>query len=166
MSMQEIEQWEQINNRIQWARAEADFERWQEEVEKKHGDFMRVIRASAYARDAWTILAQTPHASSPGHVAYAREHSDMLESLRSDAEAKYMQCGIPGLRNLSKGKTLADNVLKWRQEEEKHFNFNRWANRPSFKDPTIHAQGFGDIRVPVFNEEGLESLSKRKHSDT
>ncbi|KAJ3717417.1 hypothetical protein C8R42DRAFT_566472, partial [Lentinula raphanica] len=58
MSMQEIEQWEQINNRIQWARAEADFERWQEEVEKKHGDFMRVIRASAYARDAWTILAQ------------------------------------------------------------------------------------------------------------
>ncbi|KAJ3738275.1 hypothetical protein EV360DRAFT_58245, partial [Lentinula raphanica] len=125
MSMQEIEQWELINNRIQWARAEADFERWQEEVEKKHGDFMRVIKAYAYARDAWMELAQPLYASSPGHVAYAKEHSDMLESLRSDAQAKYSQCGIPGLCNILTGKTLADNVLKWRQEEEKQFNFNR-----------------------------------------
>ncbi|KAJ3768299.1 hypothetical protein FB446DRAFT_792422 [Lentinula raphanica] len=144
MSMKEIDLWEETNNRIQWARAEADFERWQEEVEKKHGDFMRVIAASAYARDAWLELAQTPHASSPGHIAYAKEHSDMFESLRSDAQVKYEHCGIPGLRNIYKGGTLADNVSKWCQEEEKHFNFNRWANRPHFKDPTTHAQGFGD----------------------
>ncbi|KAJ3714694.1 hypothetical protein C8R42DRAFT_646162 [Lentinula raphanica] len=125
MSMQEIEQWEQINNRIQWARAEADFERWQEEVEKKHAEFMRVINASAYARDAWMELARTPYSSSPGHVAYAKEHCDILEALRADAEAKYSQCGIPSLRIISEGFSLADHVMKWRQEEEKHFNFDR-----------------------------------------
>ncbi|KAJ3717504.1 hypothetical protein C8R42DRAFT_724415 [Lentinula raphanica] len=165
MSMQEIEQWEQINNRIQWARAEADFERWQEEVEKKHAEFMRVINASAYARDAWMELARTPYSSSPGHVAYAKEHCDILEALRADAEAKYSQCGIPSLRIISEGFSLADHVMKWRQEEEKHFNFDRWANRPMFKDPTTHAQGFGDVRVPVSSEDSIQvESSKRNHS--
>ncbi|KAJ3979929.1 hypothetical protein F5890DRAFT_1420566 [Lentinula detonsa] len=125
MSMKEIEVWEETNNRIQWARSEADFERWQEQLEVKHADFMRFIRYAAYARDVWLKLAQGPCSSSLGHIAYGREHSNMWESLCAEAEGRYNHCGIPGLRIVTKGKTFVDNVAQWRQEEEKHFSFNQ-----------------------------------------
>ncbi|KAJ3779956.1 hypothetical protein GGU10DRAFT_337582 [Lentinula aff. detonsa] len=125
MSLKEVEIWEDTNNRIQWFQVEAKFERWQEQVETKHAEFPRMIKSSAYSRDAWLKLAQEPHSSSLGHVAYAKEHSNMWESLQRDAEAKFKHCGIPRLQIIPKGKTLANNVLQWKQEEEKHFNFNR-----------------------------------------
>ncbi|KAJ3791868.1 hypothetical protein GGU11DRAFT_750925 [Lentinula aff. detonsa] len=167
MSMKEIEVWEETNNRIQWARSEADFERWQEQLEVKHADFMRFIRYAAYARDVWFKLAQGPCSSSLGHIAYGREHSNMWESLCAEVEGRYNHCRIPGLWIVTKGKTFVDNVAQWRQEEEKHFSFNCWANRPPFKDPATHDEGFGDTRLPtpLADNPELEPSLKRKLSE-
>ncbi|KAJ3994816.1 hypothetical protein F5050DRAFT_1809260 [Lentinula boryana] len=136
MSPKEIEEWEETENRVQWFRAEADFERWQEQIEIKHADFQRVIASFTYYRDAWMRLS-SQNSLTPGHCAYAREHSDMFESLRMDAQAKYDHCGIDILKNVRPGHTLADRILLWHAGEEKMFSFDRWASRPDFHDPTI-----------------------------
>ncbi|KAJ3979451.1 hypothetical protein F5890DRAFT_1478518, partial [Lentinula detonsa] len=136
MSAKEIEEWEETENRVQWFRAEADFERWQEQIEIKHADFQRVIASFTYYRDAWMRLS-SQYSWTPGHCAYAREHSDMFESLRMDAQAKYDHCGIDILKNVRPGHTLADRILLWHAGEEKMFSFDRWASRPDFHDPTI-----------------------------
>ncbi|KAJ3982182.1 hypothetical protein F5890DRAFT_1476343 [Lentinula detonsa] len=152
MSPKEIEEWEETGraskhhfaiadsllpeNRVQWFRAEADFERWQEQIEIKHAEFQRVIASFTYYRDAWMRLS-SQYSLTPGHRAYAREHSDMFESLRMDAEAKYDQCCIDILKKVRPGHTLADRILLWRAGEEKMFSFDRWASRPDFHDPTI-----------------------------
>ena len=60
-----------------------------------------------------------------GHVAYAKEHADMYETLRRDCELKYEKCGIPVLHNIPDRKTLADQVLIFREQEERIFNYNR-----------------------------------------
>ncbi|KAF9061593.1 hypothetical protein BDP27DRAFT_1369505 [Rhodocollybia butyracea] len=74
-----------------------------------------------------------------------------------------------GLCNVFKGNTLADNVLKWRQQEDKYFNSDQWANRPLFRNLTTHVQGFGDICLPALGADGIpsehEPLNKRKNSD-
>ncbi|KAJ3801004.1 hypothetical protein GGU11DRAFT_753928 [Lentinula aff. detonsa] len=115
MSLKEVEIWEDTSmvfhsQTLQIARlivqitgyngfrvTEAGFEWWQEQVKTKHAEFPCMIKSSTYSRNAWLKLAQEPHSSLPGHVAYAKEHSDMWESLQRDAEAKFKHCGIPGL---------------------------------------------------------------------
>ena len=85
---------------------------------------MRVIARFKYDSEAWLRLSQAEFSATPGHVAYAKEHSDMFYTLREDAEAKYASCGIPFLRKLSAGETLADHINTWRKEEYKMFPFD------------------------------------------
>ncbi|KAJ3733429.1 hypothetical protein DFJ43DRAFT_1038631 [Lentinula guzmanii] len=57
MSLKEVEIWEDTNNRIQWFWAEADFERWQEQVETKHAEFPHVKTVPVRLRrvlDEWS----------------------------------------------------------------------------------------------------------------
>lgn len=115
-----------IDDRVQWFRAEADFERKQEMLESKHAEFERALRRFAWDRDTWATLSEG-YSDTPGHRAYAREHSDMFESLRLDLEMKYNYGAIPFLSKRSSGETLASRVIQWRQEEEKHFDFDRCA---------------------------------------
>ncbi|KAE9385203.1 hypothetical protein BT96DRAFT_950003, partial [Gymnopus androsaceus JB14] len=162
MSATEIEAWEETNDRIQWFRAEADFERWQECVESLHAEFTRVIARFAKDRDSWATLA-TKYTPTAGHVAYAKEHADMFESLRVDAEMKFRHAQLDFLKT-SAGETLADRVLLWRANQETAFGFDRWASRPAFVDPTIHVHG-GDTREPPSEDEADDDTptgSKRK----
>lgn len=112
------------DDRIQWFRAEADFERWQERVESLHAEFTRMIDRFTKDRDSWASLA-TKHSTTAGHVAYAKEHADMFESLRLDAELKFKQVRLDFLTT-SVGETLADRVLLWRANQETAFRFNRY----------------------------------------
>ncbi|KAK1230695.1 hypothetical protein PQX77_006210 [Marasmius sp. AFHP31] len=155
MTEEQIKRWADTCDWVQWMRSEADFERWQEQLERKHAEFMRCIAFFANARDTWRTLASDEHSSTPGHRAYAKEHSDMYETLRLDCEIKYKACAIPILHNIPSGKTLADQVLCFRQTENKYFTFDR-ATRPAFRDPTCHATGFGDVR-----EEEIGAKRKR-----
>ncbi|KAJ3978278.1 hypothetical protein F5890DRAFT_1479494, partial [Lentinula detonsa] len=98
MNEDEIREWEEISNRVQFFRAEADYETWQEELERKHADFVFLIGSFTKQRDDWAILAKN-FSSTPGHVAYAKEHSNMFEALRADAGLKYKRCGIGFLVN-------------------------------------------------------------------
>ncbi|KAJ3717726.1 hypothetical protein C8R42DRAFT_547207, partial [Lentinula raphanica] len=80
MSASELEKWEDKNDSVQWFRAEADMERWQEQLEIKHAEFLRLIASFTTHRNAWESLAKS-YSDSPGHLAYAREHQDMFDSL-------------------------------------------------------------------------------------
>lgn len=78
-------------------------------------------------RDSWITLA-TKHSSTPGHVAYAKEHDDMFESLRMDAKMKFKQVRLDFLTT-SAGESLSDRVLLWRENQETAFAFNRYVHR-------------------------------------
>ncbi|KAJ3780411.1 hypothetical protein GGU10DRAFT_337196 [Lentinula aff. detonsa] len=111
-------------NHVQFFRAEADYETWQEELERKHADFVFLIGSFTKQRDDWAILAKN-FSSTPGHVAYAKEHSNMFEALRADAGLKYKRCGIGFLVNTPLGEQLDRRIMAWRAQEEKHFAFDR-----------------------------------------
>ncbi|KAJ4001515.1 hypothetical protein F5050DRAFT_1803226 [Lentinula boryana] len=139
MNEDEIREWEEISNHVQFFCTEADYETWQEELEQKHADFVFLIGSFTKQWDDWVILAKN-FSSTPGHVVYAKEHSNMFEALRADAGLKYKRCGIRFL-------------------EEKHFAFDRWKDRPAFRDPTLHVDGFADCREAVVGEEDHSSDS-------
>ncbi|KAJ3792862.1 hypothetical protein GGU11DRAFT_760400 [Lentinula aff. detonsa] len=124
MNEDKIREWEEISNRVQFFRAEADYETWQEELERKHADFVFLIGSFTKQRDDWAILAKN-FSSTPGHVAYAKEHSNMFEALRADAGLKYKHCGIGFLVNTPLGEQLDRRIMAWRAQEEKHFAFDR-----------------------------------------
>jgi len=109
---------------VQWFRAEADFERWQECLERKHAECDRALRRFAFERDAWASLAKE-FAETPGHGAYAREHHDIFESLRVDLQMKFNSVAVPILRLTSPSETIADRVLIWRTDQEKYFAFDQ-----------------------------------------
>ncbi|KAE9388465.1 hypothetical protein BT96DRAFT_947596 [Gymnopus androsaceus JB14] len=71
-------------------------------------------------QDAWGHLADN-FSTSPGHVAYAKEHSNKYETLRMDAVMKYTHGSIPFLRKRPNEVTLSDQLLVWRSKENKHF---------------------------------------------
>ncbi|KAK7021435.1 hypothetical protein R3P38DRAFT_2435965, partial [Favolaschia claudopus] len=48
----------QMSLDVQWFRARADMERWQEEVEILAQEFRRSIKGFTKMRDVWTSLAQ------------------------------------------------------------------------------------------------------------
>ncbi|KAJ3712073.1 hypothetical protein C8R42DRAFT_728368 [Lentinula raphanica] len=146
MSASELEKWEDKNDSVQWFRAEADMERWQEQLEIKHAEFLWLIASFTTHRNAWESLAKS-YSDSPGHLAYAREHQDMFDSLRVDAEEKYRQCALPFFRHRESGESLENRIMLWRREEEKLFKWDRWSARPPFHDPTIFKHG-GDMREP------------------
>ena len=61
-------------------------------------------------------------------MAYAKEHSDKYETLRADAVMKYEHGGIPFLRKRLDGVSLSNQLLVWRSEENKVFNFDRYVD--------------------------------------
>ncbi|KAJ3760795.1 hypothetical protein EV360DRAFT_39088, partial [Lentinula raphanica] len=124
MNPDELQRWEDKSNSVHWFQAEADMERWQEQLEIKHAEFLRLIASFTKYRDAWNTISAY-FSPTPGHRAYALEHRDMFDSLRIDAEEKFCNCALPFLRCCTSGNTLADRVQLWRAEEEKLFKFNR-----------------------------------------
>ncbi|KAJ3715761.1 hypothetical protein C8R42DRAFT_725564 [Lentinula raphanica] len=163
MTPEELQRWEDQSDSIHWFRAEADLERWQEQLEIKHAEFLRLIASFTKYRDAWDYVS-AHFSPTPGHRAYALEHRDMFDSLRIDAEEKFRSCALPFLRCSISGNTLHDRVQLWRAEEEKLFKFNRWASRPDFHDPTTLKYG-GDIREAVDDYLSAESSATKRKFD-
>jgi len=104
---------------VKFFRDEADMERWREQVEIKHAEFYRVIRAFRKYREIWTALASS--SPTPGHAAYANKVAARYMVMEINACERFKTCGIPILREIEEGRTLADQILAWRALEAQRF---------------------------------------------
>ncbi|KAJ7931951.1 hypothetical protein B0H13DRAFT_1857371 [Mycena leptocephala] len=70
---EEMDAWSQEADRVQWFRAEAEVQRWQEHVEMRLAELLRTIRSFRKWHEVWSSLAEQQ--DNPGHAAYAKQKS-------------------------------------------------------------------------------------------
>ncbi|KAJ7449748.1 hypothetical protein B0H11DRAFT_1743513, partial [Mycena galericulata] len=78
MTEEEVRSWNMEGDRIQWFRAEAEMERWREQVEMKLAELRTTIRSFAAYKRIWTQLALEQDATQIGHIAYAKQKAHMF----------------------------------------------------------------------------------------
>jgi len=115
---------------VQWFRAEAEMERWREELEAKQADFLRCIRTFGKMADVWrTLSTGGPEGRNKlgeiGRIAYAKQKSAMFREMERHAKATLRSAGYGGLvdhliDSHQKGKILADFVLAERSDPKYH----------------------------------------------
>jgi hypothetical protein len=106
-----------IGDSVQFFRAEAEMQRWQEEWESKQADFLRCIRAFHKSSDVWKELSQT--ASHDGEIAYANKKSAMFKEMANLATSEFIAAGYEDrLATLAGDKSLADLVMADRVDPE------------------------------------------------
>ena len=101
--------------RVQWFRAEAEMQRWQEQVEQKLAELLRTIRSFDKMSKTWTALSLTQPSNLPGHIAYAKKKASMYEKMGSNCEKKLEGAGHKDL--LSMKGTLVDYVEAMREKQ-------------------------------------------------
>ncbi|CAA7262271.1 unnamed protein product [Cyclocybe aegerita] len=111
MTEKELEDWVNEGDQVQFFWAEAEVQRWREELEIKQADFLRCIRAFATMSSVWLKLSST--SSSAGAAAYARKKSAMYKTMECDARTLFAAAGfghlVESLDNASP-KLLAEYV--------------------------------------------------------
>src|SRR5215471_8085830 len=105
-----------LGDRVQWFRAEAEMQRWQEQVEQKLAELLRTIRSFGKMKDIWSQLSSMQPNTLPGHIAYANRQSAMYARLESDSKKKLGEAGYKRL--LSMDGPIVDFVKVKRAEEE------------------------------------------------
>ncbi|KAJ7659305.1 hypothetical protein DFH06DRAFT_989992, partial [Mycena polygramma] len=85
LSQSEMDEWSNEGDRVQWFRAEAEMQRWQEQKEQKLVELLRTIRSFAKMQEVWTWLGHSHSANQPGHAAYARQKASMYERRAEEA---------------------------------------------------------------------------------
>ncbi|KAJ6514501.1 hypothetical protein C8R47DRAFT_1190566 [Mycena vitilis] len=85
LSQSEMDEWSNEGDRVQWFRAEAEMQRWQEQKEQKLVELLRTIRSFAKMQEVWTRLGHSHLANQPGHAAYARQKASMYERRAEEA---------------------------------------------------------------------------------
>ncbi|KAJ7889990.1 hypothetical protein B0H13DRAFT_1887753 [Mycena leptocephala] len=75
MSAEELRKWTMEGDRIQWFRAEAEMERWREQVEIILADWRTSIRSFVRSAEVWMELASTQDTADIGHIAYAKRQA-------------------------------------------------------------------------------------------
>lgn len=111
-----------LEERVKFFRDEAEMERWREQVEIKHAEFARIIRAFQKSNEIWIAIANSKTSSpTPGHTAYARKVAMQYALMTRDARDRFAACGIPVLEDIDEGLTLADKIKAWRAHEAMRF---------------------------------------------
>ena len=106
-----------IGDSIQFFRAEAEMQRWQEEWESKQADFLRCIWAFSKSSDVWQELSKT--ASLDGEVAYAKKKSVMFQEMAKVAKSEFLAAGYEDrLATMNGNKSLAELVEADRNHSE------------------------------------------------
>ncbi|KAJ6470132.1 hypothetical protein C8R47DRAFT_1222765 [Mycena vitilis] len=82
MSDAEMDEWSNEGDRVQWFRAEAEMQRWQEQGEQKLAELLRTNRSFLKMQQTWSALAASNNR--PGHRAYAKQKANMYQK-RADA---------------------------------------------------------------------------------
>ncbi|KAJ7938034.1 hypothetical protein B0H13DRAFT_2398328 [Mycena leptocephala] len=94
----EMEEWSSealAGDRVQWFRAEAEMQRWQEQGEQKLTELLRTIRSFRRMQQTWTVLGSTN--LQPGPRAYARKKAAMYERRATQAQDFVIAVGYPDL---------------------------------------------------------------------
>jgi hypothetical protein len=76
---------------VQWFRAEAKMECWQEEWEAKQADFLHCIRTFCTMSTVWQTMAS--NSSKLGRVAYAKQKSAMYQEMEHNAKDMFSNAG-------------------------------------------------------------------------
>jgi hypothetical protein len=112
---------------VQWYRAEADMERWQEQYLRKHADFHRSIKYCHTFSEIWRSLAKEQDLSkaseAQGMGAYARRAGAIWDELERRTRAAFTKVGAPEFVYIPPGKKLHEQVRVWQESEiEEHFS--------------------------------------------
>lgn len=99
---------------MQWFRAWANLQRWLEEFEMKHIDFMRSIKSFATMHLNWNELASQQ--VQPGKAAFARRQSLLYFRLYEDAKSRFDKTAEPRFKNLTE-ENLVEILMDFRRTE-------------------------------------------------
>ncbi|KAJ7732066.1 hypothetical protein DFH07DRAFT_755417 [Mycena maculata] len=115
-NLSEAEQAEYVldSAQVQWHRARADMERWQEEVEILAQEFRRAIQGFNKMGTVWTALAHD-HEEEPGKKAYALKVASMYQEMGKDAQEKFAKVGGTWPRA---GVSLAQHIKSERPDQK------------------------------------------------
>ena len=106
-----------IGDRVQWFRAEAEMQCWQEEWELKKAEFLCCIRHFIKMADVWNNLTKSNQSN--GSAAYARKKAAMYEEMARDARNQFNKAGYSHL-NIDNSNSLADHCKEERMKPENH----------------------------------------------
>ncbi|KAK6984041.1 hypothetical protein R3P38DRAFT_3456387 [Favolaschia claudopus] len=107
-------------DRVQWFRAEADMQRWQEQIEQKLAELLRTRRSFLKMESVWLELAPLQPLDRPGAAAYACQKAAMYQRRASEAYTKLKELGYESL--LRRDANLLEFV---EQERKKQADFIR-----------------------------------------
>ncbi|KAJ6482251.1 hypothetical protein DFH09DRAFT_1462551, partial [Mycena vulgaris] len=93
MSSAEMDAWSSEGDRVQWFRAEAEMQRWQEQGEQKLVELLRTMRSFAKMQSVWAELAERQASDCLGARAYARQKASMYNRRRLEARKKIQEIG-------------------------------------------------------------------------
>ncbi|KAF7371487.1 CxC2 domain-containing protein [Mycena venus] len=82
-----------VGDRVQWFRAEAEMQRWQEQWEQKLAELLRTRRSFSKMQLVWEELASLQPLDSPGAAACARQKAAMYARRTAEAEKKIKEVG-------------------------------------------------------------------------
>ncbi|KAJ7022800.1 hypothetical protein C8F04DRAFT_1194153 [Mycena alexandri] len=97
MSSSEMDAWSNEGDRVQWFRAEAEMQRWQEQWEQKLAELLRTIRSFSRMQLVWAQLADTQPADRPGASAYAHQKAAMYARRAKEGRESIKKLGYGDL---------------------------------------------------------------------
>ncbi|KAJ7447699.1 hypothetical protein FB451DRAFT_777855 [Mycena latifolia] len=121
MNPDELREWTMEGDRIQWYRAEAEMERWREQLEMKLAEWRTTIRSFAAYKNAWTTLAASQDARDIGHIAYAKRKAAMYARRESEGRTTLPSHKMLGPKYgaiVDDALDLVDFVLKNREADQ------------------------------------------------
>lgn len=89
-------------------------QRWLEDFEMKHIDFMRSIKSFHTMHETWNALAN--HAKDPGKAAFAKRQSKLYLRLHEDTRKRFEEVAEPRFRELSE-ENLVETLMEFRNVE-------------------------------------------------
>lgn len=84
-----------LGDHIQWFRAEADMQQWQEQVELKLAELFRTSRSFRRMQEIWTTLSLD---QPPSYMAYAKQKAAMYKKMAQSCDVGLDNAGYSGLR--------------------------------------------------------------------
>ncbi|KAK7033985.1 hypothetical protein VNI00_012612, partial [Paramarasmius palmivorus] len=117
LNEQEMKEWEEEGDRVQWMCAEAEMYRWMEQLKIKHVEFERTIAHFKKMEEVWVLMAVW--GATPGYSAHAFRQGTFFRNLATQALSRYHSVCHPAFAHQDKDMILADKVQEWRNEQLK-----------------------------------------------
>jgi hypothetical protein len=104
-----------VDNWVKFFHSEAEFQRWQEQIEIKHAELFHGIKCFASFQGIWLDMAKT--GSSSSHSTYAWRTATMYAGLKAELEDVLKRVRLPEMQHIPEGSMLAGQAHAWREKE-------------------------------------------------